>query len=604
MGLRRQGDDTAMSRQAKSHGYGGQNGRMTTLSASRLANLGAQAVHRAFDRFQERFGAITHRARSRFEARDWTAMQADAAQRLELYGEVIDRAVAELDELFDDQRDDRLVWASMKAVYSGLIGERDDWEIAETFFNSVTRRVFATVGVDERVEFVATDFIKPPTRQSEAVFHRYERSQSTAALIEAILTDFRFQTLYKDIRRDAKLVAVEIEARLAGAGLAPEPGAVEMVRRAFFRGKGAYLVGRMECGTELVPLMLALRNVDGGVVVDAVLLEETAASILFSFTRAYFHVEVDRPYDLVQFLKSIMPRKPVAELYNAIGYHKHGKTEQYRDLLARLATSGERLVAAPGVAGLVMVVFTMEGYDFVFKVIRDTFGAPKQTTRERVRDQYRLVFRHDRAGRLIDAQEFEHLQFNLRRFQPELLEELLSACGRLVRVEGDQVVIDHAYVERRVHPLNLYVRAAAPEQARAAVIDYGAAIRDLAVTNIFPGDMLLKNFGVTRHGRVVFYDYDELALLTDCRFRVLPEAAHVEDEMGEEPWFGVDEADIFPEEFRNFLGLPADLREVVEWHHADLFDGGFWRATQQRLAAGEIIDIFPYRPEQRLVTAG
>jgi isocitrate dehydrogenase kinase/phosphatase len=360
----------------------------------------------------------------------------------------------------------------------------------------------------------------------------------------------------------------------------------------------------MRCGPETVPLVLALRNGEAGVVVDAVLVDEDDASVLFSFTRSYFHVEVERPYDLVQFLSSVMPRKPVAELYSAIGFHKHGKTEQYRDLLAHLAGNPGRFAPAPGVPGLVMVVFTMEGYDFVFKVIRDVFGAPKRITRSRVRDRYRLVFRHDRAGRLIDAQEFEHLQFERDRFEPALLDELLTACSRLVRIEGDRVVIDHAYVERRVDPLNLYVRQSAADAAGAAVVDYGGAIKDLASTNIFPGDMLLKNFGVTRHGRVVFYDYDELALLSDCKFRKLPEATHTDDEMGDEPWFGVDDADLFPEEFRNFLGLPADLRAVFESHHADLFDVGFWRGIQQRLEGGEIIDIFPYSPDRRLATEG
>jgi isocitrate dehydrogenase kinase/phosphatase len=570
------------------------------LSESRLASLGAKAIHREFDRFQQDFYTVTRRARDRFEAREWAGMQSDAALRLELYADAVGNIVTELGDLLGDRADERLIWASMKAVYSGLIAERDDWELAETFFNSVTRRVFATVGVDGRVEFVASDFTHPPTQQAAAVYHHYEPSHSAAALVENILTDFRFETLYEDIRRDAKAAAVEIESHLSVAGLSPEPGSIEMIKRVFYRGKGAYLVGRMRCGPETVPLVLALRNGEAGVVVDAVLLDEDDVSILFSFTRAYFHVEVDRPYDLVRFLGSVMPRKPVAELYSAVGYHKHGKTEQYRDLLAHLAASRGRFAPAPGVPGLVMVVFTMEGYDFVFKVIRDVFGAPKRITRSRVRDRYRLVFRHDRAGRLIDAQEFEHLQFERERFEPDLLDELLTACGRLVRIEGERVVIDHAYVERRVDPLNLYVRQSGAEAARTAVVDYGAAIRDLAATNIFPGDMLLKNFGVTRHGRVVFYDYDELALLSDCRFRKLPEATHVEDEMGGEPWFGVDEADLFPEEFSNFLGLPPELRRVFESHHADLFDVAFWHDVQSRLENGEIIDIFPYAPERRL----
>jgi isocitrate dehydrogenase kinase/phosphatase len=570
------------------------------MTALDTAGRGAASLERSFDRFQYEFRRVTRRALTRFEDRDWAGMQQDATDRLDVYSGRVGASVTELRRLVGARLEDRSLWSAMREAYSALIAQRDDWELAETYFNSVTRRVFTTVGVDPAVEFVSSDFDFPPTGQAREVYHRYGRADTTAELVEAILTDFRFGVLYRDIRGDAQRAAALIDRHLEAAGLQTRLGRAEVVKQPFFMGDGAYLVGRLEFPEMVVPLVLALRNEDGGVVVDAVLLDEDDVSILFSFTRSYFHVDVERPYDLVGFLRSIMPRKPVAELYRSIGYHKHGKTEQYRELLTFLAGSNDPFTAAPGVPGLVMVVFTMEGYDFVFKVMRDVFGAPKQIPRSRVRERYQLVFHHDRAGRLIDAQEFEHLQFDRRRFRPELLDELVTACSRLVRLEGDRVVIDHAYVERRVEPLDLYVRRTDDTPAADAVIDYGRAIRDLAATNIFPGDMLLKNFGVTRHRRVVFYDYDELALLTDCRFRRLPVATHPDDEMGDEPWFGVDDADIFPEEFRRFLGLPAELRRVFEDHHGDLFDVGFWLGMQQRLAGGEVISIIPYSPRCRL----
>jgi hypothetical protein len=68
----------------------------------------------------------------------------------------------------------------------------------------------------------------------------------------------------------------------------------------------------------------------------------------------------------------------------------------------------------------------------------------------------------------------------------------------------------------------LFLREADPAAAESAIIDYGNALRDLAASNVFPGDLLLKNFGVTSHGRVIFYDYDELCLVSDCVFRDLP----------------------------------------------------------------------------------
>jgi isocitrate dehydrogenase kinase/phosphatase len=571
-----------------------------TITASRLANLGANVINRGFDRYHKRFCDITDRAKGRFEQRDWQAGQRDIAERLDLYSSVVDRVEHEVVGLLGESTTDKFVWAGIKAVYSGLIAERDDWELAETFFNSVTRRIFHTVGVDPLVEFVSTDFAKPPTKPHRKVFQHYERAGSTTALLEAVLTDFRFTTLYQDIRRDARLAAIELERHLRDLDLLEATDRAEIVKAIFYRGKGAYIVGRMWAGLTVIPLVLALRNTDDGVVVDAVLTDEDDVSILFSFTRSYFHVEANRPHDLVEFLHTLMPRKRRAELYNAIGYNKHGKTELYRDLLDHLSTSKARFERAPGDAGLVMSVFTMPGFEMVFKVMRDVFGAPKQVTRGAVRRKYRLVFRHDRAGRLIEANEFEHLEFEPDRFDPDVLDELLGECSRTVSADDGRIVISHVYVERRVAPLNVYIREVDEEAARSAIIDHGNTIRDLAVSNIFPGDMLLKNFGVTRHGRVVFYDYDELSRLLDCTFKWLPPADTLEDEMAAEPWFGVGDQDIFPEELRNFLGLKSPLREVFLDKHGDLFDPAWWRAVQDRLRAGEIIEIFPYDERRRL----
>ncbi len=304
--------------------------------------------------------------------------------------------------------------------------------------------------------------------------------------------------------------------------------------------------------------------------VDTVLLSEAEASVVFSFTRSYFHVDVDIPGDLVGFLKSILPLKPVAELYIAIGYNKHGKTERYRALYRHLGNSNDKFEIARGAKGMVMTVFTLPSYDVVFKIIKDRFAYPKTSTRAQVMERYKLVFKHDRVGRMVDAQEFEYLTFSRDRFSEELLAELQTVAAETVTVTGDEVVIKHLYTERRLYPLDLYIKEMSFEKAREAVIDYGNAIVDLATANIFPGDLFIKNFGVTRHGRVVFYDYDELCLLTDCNFRKMPEASSYEDEVADQPWFSVAENDIFPEEFRKFLWFPGPLRKVMEEHHRRL----------------------------------
>ncbi|MBP6440506.1 MAG: bifunctional isocitrate dehydrogenase kinase/phosphatase, partial [Caldilineaceae bacterium] len=328
-------------------------------------------------------------------------------------------------------------------------------------------------------------------------------------------------------------------------------------------------------------------------------LSEDDASVVFSFTRSYFHVEADVPGDVVGFLKSIMPLKPVAELYIAIGYNKHGKTERYRALYRHMANSNDKFEIARGAKGMVMTVFTLPSYDMVFKIIKDRFAYPKTSTRAQVMDRYRLVFKHDRVGRMVDAQEFEFLTFNRDRFSQELLDELQAVAANTVEITGDAVIIKHMYTERRLYPLDLFIKEMGSAKAAAAVIDYGHAIADLAAANIFPGDLFIKNFGVTRHGRVVFYDYDELCLLTECNFRQMPAARDYDDEVADQPWYSVAENDIFPEEFRRFLWFPQPLRTVFEDHHAWMFTPDSWRLLQQRTAAGELIDFYPYDQEQR-----
>ncbi len=570
------------------------------LSESRLANIGAFAIQGGFRAYRGRFQAITHRAQTRFEARDWQGMQRDAAERLALYREIVDEVVSEIQELLGTRQEDRLIWAGMKAVYSGLIAGYDDWELAETFFNSITRRLFTTVGVDPQIEFVTTDYETPPTPSTRSVYRSFGRREDTVDLVRELLTAYAFAVPYADLEGDARAVAAAVERRLSEVGALRTADRVEVVCSPFFRGKGAYLIGRLYSGSHLLPLMLALTNTVDGVVVDAVLLEESAASILFSFAWTYFHVETERPYDLVRFLRAVMPRKRIAELYISLGFNKHGKTELYRDLLRHLRSADDCFEIAPGQRGMVMTVFTMPSYDMVFKIIRDQFAAPKDSTRQEVRQKYALVFRHDRAGRLIDAQEFEHMQIERSRFAASLLAELEAEASATVTVGDEFVTIAHLYVERRVTPLDIYIREAPESAAEQAVADYGEAIKDLARSNIFPGDMMLKNFGVTRHGRVVFYDYDELCLLTTCRFRRLPPPASYEDELAAEPWFHVRHGDIFPEEFGRFLGLSEPLRRRFEAEHGDLFDPAYWREMQAGLTAGRLFSIIPYAGHTRL----
>jgi isocitrate dehydrogenase kinase/phosphatase len=577
------------------------------------ASAAAALLEEAFSGYHAAFKRITARARDRFEACDWHGLHRDAEERLDLYGRYVQETVEALRKLLGGRGGDRGLLAAIKDEYAARIRERDDFDIAQSFYNSVMMRearAAGIAGIDTGIEFMGTEFSAPQFAVGWPVFVTFFSAGSTEAMIRELLWACDFKCGWRDLAGDSARAAGKIEAQLAQMGWGRQVNVLEIARSIFYRGKRAYLVGRakaVKTGSEAryVPLVISLANDAGGVSVDAVLMNEDDVSILFSFAREYFHVDVERPYALVQFLRTIMPIKPVAELYISLGYNKHGKTERYRDLMRHMATSTDRFEMARGDRGMVMQVFTLPSYDLVFKVIKDAFDYPKRTTRQEVRERYALVFKHDRGGRMVDAQEFEDLRFDKDRFQPELLEELLATCARTIRVEGESVVIDHLYTERRLVPLNLYLREVSEEVARPMTVEYGNAIKDLASTNIFPGDILLKNFGVTRHGRIVFYDYDELCLLTDCNFRVMPQAGD-NDELDEfdayapEPWFSVAENDVFPEEMHTFLGLPSHLKPLFYEHHGDLFTAEYWSDLKRRLLAGEVIEVLPYGEGRRL----
>jgi isocitrate dehydrogenase kinase/phosphatase len=562
----------------------------------------AECVLAGFSGFESRFAEITTRAKDRFAKRDWRGMHEDAIERLDLYSQVIACVVDQVSSLLGDRTCDSGVWSLAKREYAARIVGRPDLELRETWFNSVIRRILHTVGVDPEVEF-----LEPPVEAAasgnEEVTRVWLRDQPLPRLVRSMLDSCGFGAVFEDAERDAELTARAIHQAWRARGSNEPILAIEMARSPFFRNKGAYLVGRVCGATQFMPIALALHHEERGIFVDAVLNTADELSIVFSFTRSYFHVDVINPYSLVAFLKSILPHKALSELYTAIGFNKHGKTLLYRDLMEHIRRSIEPFEIAPGARGMVMIVFTLPSFDIVFKVIRDSFEPPKTTTRADVLNKYKLVFQHDRAGRLADAQEFEHLAFPRDRFTPELLEELLGNAANTVELRGESVHIRHLYTERRMTPLNLYLAQADLPAAQEAIVDYGQAVKDLAATNIFPGDMLLKNFGVTRHQRVVFYDYDELCHVTDCEFQELPPDYDLYDQFGSESWFNFGPNVIFPEEFLTFMGLPPALRMTFVQHHHDLLTPAYWQQVQQRHRAGEVMDIFPYSCRRRLRNA-
>ncbi|MBV9109261.1 MAG: bifunctional isocitrate dehydrogenase kinase/phosphatase, partial [Gemmatimonadetes bacterium] len=505
----------------------------------------AEVVLEAYERWLGRFREVTRRSRTRFLQREWKAWQDDAAERLDLYPAAVAEAVARLQGA-------RIDGGRARDFFAARVESRPDAEIAETFYNSVMRRALSIVGVDPASEFTAATEGPHHGSSDDPVHRGCADGPLSAEMVAALFRATELADRFAELDSDAAACERAARAQL-GADAARVRGA-DALPFLFYRNKGAYLVARLRLeGGEVRPLVIPLMNGDGGVRPDAVLTTPDEVHVVFSFARSYFHADTDRPAEAIEFLRTLMPAKPLHELYNSLGHNKHGKTELYRELVRQLARGDVRFEPAEGVKGLVMCVFTLPEHNVVFKVIRDEFGASKTVTRDAVKERYRLVFRADRVGRLVDAQEFEDLTFPRSRFAPAVLDELRADAPSAIADDGRNVVIRHLYTERKLLPLDLYCRESDPDTAAAAIVEYGNAIKDLACANIFPGDLLMKNFGVSRHGRVIFYDYDELTLLTQVRFRALPAARSDEDEMSAEPWFSVNEGDVFPEEFLPFL---------------------------------------------------
>ena len=559
----------------------------------------AQQLVDAFLRYNADFRELTQRAAHCFEERDWQQGRTNAVARIELYDQAVNRALGELGSTVDASEAGKASWIAIKERYSALIREYPDNAFFKTFFSSISRRLFNTVGVDARLEFIAADVLLDEKPLDEKDVRTYSTRGALRYVIDQVLSDFSFGVPYRDRERTIRFVTAEIEAYCKESHAHKDLETVELLVPVFYRATRAFIVGRIGGDDWVSPLVFALRNSDDGIFVDAVILSVNDVSMLFGFTRSYFHVDLEHVGATVGFLQRLMPRKPMDEIYTVLGRAKQGKTERYRLFFEHLRDSHDLFVRAQGVKGMVMEVFTLPSYDVVFKIIRDRFDYPKTSSRDEVMEKYKLVFMRDRAGRLVDAQEFRQLRFPRQRFDPDLLRDLLDECGSTCRVEGDDVVVEHAYIERRMIPLDLYLKTATDEQAEAAAVEYGQAIKDLALSNIFAGDLLLKNFGVSRHRRVIFYDYDELCLVTDCNFRRMPQPRDDIDEMRPGAWFYVGPNDIFPEQFIDFLGFKARAKQAFMEHHSDLLTPEYWTNLKHRLEAGEIFEVLPYAVRHR-----
>ncbi len=550
--------------------------------------------------YMSNFNTITHRAKTHFEQKDWLSIHEDSKERLALYKNTVQAVAKQVSKAMDVHDQDKGRWRMIKHEYQQESMLRMDNEIARTFFNSVCRKVIRDIGGDKDIMFLFREEDEERFESNEPIYNRYYwGNKSSSNVFKEILEDYAFDTPYDDIDRDVALINQRLEAEIFSHYYPDQNTRIEILKSVFFRNKGAYLVGRIYIRGSLVPFALPLLHGKAGIYVDTFVHNSEDLSVIFSFTRSYFLVEVNIPSEFVLFLQSLIPNKQRGELYNSIGFSKHGKTEFYRDFMNHLQHTEDQFILAPGIKGMVMSVFTLPSYNIVFKLIKDKFDPPKKMNRAQVKSKYKLVSQHDRVGRMADTHEFEYFAFDKNRFSSELLEELQTVAPSLINIEGDTLTLKHLYTERRMIPLNIYLDNCTDDEAEEAVGEYGNAIKQLAAANIFPGDMLLKNFGVTRHKRVVFYDYDEISFLTECNFRRIPEARDHYQEMSAEAWYSVGPDDVFPEEFRKFLIGHSNIRQMFYKLHGDIFDVKFWIDMQKRIRNGEVVDVFPYRRRRR-----
>ena len=586
----------------------------------------AKAMMEGFNRHYRLFRTESARAKHRFETADWLGQQRAQRERIEFYDLRVRECSTRLEREFKAGEQPMEVWQQVKLHYIGLLVDHHQPELAETFFNSVTTKILHRSYFQNDFIFVrpavSTEYIESDEPAALPTYRSYYPTpEDMRQVLVQMVSEFGLHRPFDDLERDCGLVRLAMARQLGEVKLRAN-FQIQVLSGLFFRNKGAYIVGKIINGFNEQPFALpVLHNKAGRLVIDAVLFGEDDLLILFSFARAYFMVDMEVPSAYVQFLRSMMPRKPRNEMYSALGLQKQGKTLFYRDFLHHLRHSTDKFRIAPGIKGMVMLVFDLPSFPYVFKVIKDYYPPQKDTTREQIKGKYLLVKQHDRVGRMADTLEYSEVGFPRARFDDELIAEIEKFAPSQLEIsdrDGDgqtEVIIKHVYIERRMIPLNIYLQEAfdlgqgkgvsdsAAARARAqierGVIEYGNAIKDVVAANIFPGDMLWKNFGITRHGKVVFYDYDEIEYITDCNFRRVPAPRNDEDEMSGEVWYNVGPKDVFPETFGPFLlGNPV-VREVFMKHHADLLDAGFWQAHKERIAQGHVFDVFPYERDKR-----
>ena len=552
-----------------------------------------------YDAYILNFRQITQRIPKNFKNKDWQQLHANHKERLRLYKDHLKSIVEACKALLQEEVDSKAVWAEIRESYLHAIASYDDRELAGTFFNSVFRKVFPGMVIDEALMFYDLSGSDDRGNVDESLFRNYPAQVELHDAFTKILEDFDFGVPYYQKEKDIKYLVESVKQVILTRYKATKETTTQVLRDVFYRNKAAYLIGRTYLGNKWMPFIIPLLHNEKGIFVDTLIFDPNIMSGIFSYTRSYFMAPIAIPSQTVNFLQSVIQHKRPYELYNAIGFNKHGKTAFYKDFTNHLKQSEDNFILAEGIKGMVMTVFTLPSSNIVFKLIKDHFEPPKNMTRQQVKEKYKLVGLHDRVGRMADTHEFENFRLPLNRIDPLLMKELKTYVNSLLSIEGETLVIKHLYIERRLRPLNLYLETCSLEEAKHAVDEYAKAILQMAQANIFPGDMMTKNFGVTRQNRVIFYDYDEIEFLHTMNFRAKPKPQTYDQIYASRPWYEVNENDVFPEDFKRFMIGRQDVKAYFIENNPQLFDPEYWSGIQNKLRKGELIHAFPYPESMR-----
>ena len=590
---------------------------MLSSSSQKISLSIAKKILLGFEHHYQNIKSASIEAKRCFEEKEWEKIENDSKLRLNFYDEQVDvfcknlsselkkqtlyGAKAEFNETQKMDKFNSDFWKNTKHVYIELITSHKQPELAETFYNSVFCRIFSRSFYNNQYIFtkpcVSLNYIDMDEPVIDSYFVDDGQLKET---LTSVLNNYKFKCKFGNLDQDIERLQEQLIKQMPR--LQSEVFELQFISTPFIRGKCAYIVGKIV--TQLhpdVPVLIALLNDENkGLYVDSLLTDIGSISIIFSFSRSYFFITTDYPSAIVEYLKELLPGKTRAVLYSAIGLHKQGKTLLYRHFLKYSKITSEKLIIAPGIKGMVMSVFTFPMYPYVFKVINDQFAPPKMGTKEMVKDRYYFVKNHVRIGRLADTWEFSNVAFPLKDIDDALLKELEKKASSNIEIENDLLIIKHMYIENKMTPLNMYLETANKKQQNHIINDYGKAIDELINSNIFPGDMLTKNFGVTRQNRVVFYDYDEITLMSTPIFKKIPEAKTYEQEMASEPWYYVGQNDVFPEEFKYFMLPNPYMKEVFNKKYKKLLDADYWVSIQEKIKQNGVMDYYPYGSEKRM----